>query len=136
VREKLTKAIDLVEQQGLETYLRGAFPTYFAPSHLEDSAFWESFSAMGLALGPAVAVRQMRALLGYPGAPKDLLKTIHCPATLICGREDQRTPPAVHTAMAAEIPNARLHVLNDAGHFTPLEAPGGVSAALARWLQT
>jgi pimeloyl-ACP methyl ester carboxylesterase len=135
VREKLTKAIDLVGQQGLETYLRGAFPTYFAPSHLEDAALWESFRTMGLTLGPAATVRQMRALLEYPGTPKDLLKGIRCPVTLICGREDQRTPPAVHTAMAAEIPDARLHILNDAGHFTPLEAPGGVSAALIRWLQ-
>jgi pimeloyl-ACP methyl ester carboxylesterase len=36
--------------------------------------------------------------------------------------------------MAADIANARLVILEQCGHMSPLEKPGEVSAALRRWL--
>jgi pimeloyl-ACP methyl ester carboxylesterase len=133
VRERLQEAIPAIEGGGLETYLAAAFPSYVAPKRAHDPELWNTFAAMGRQLGPAVAVRQMRALLAYPGFRGDLGR-IGCPTAVIGGREDQRTPPATHEELAARIPGARLHVITRTGHFTPLEEPQAVTDALRLWL--
>jgi pimeloyl-ACP methyl ester carboxylesterase len=75
----------------------------------------------------------MRALLGYPGFGGDLGQ-IGCPTAVIGGREDRRVPPAVHAALAGQIPGATLRVVEGAGHFTPLEQPRAITDALRDWL--
>jgi pimeloyl-ACP methyl ester carboxylesterase len=134
VRERLRQAVPAVAAGGLEAYLAAAFPSYVAPDRAHDRGLWSTFAAMGLSLGPAVAVRQMRALLAYPGFRGDF-RRIGCPTAVICGREDRRTPPAAHEELAALIPGARLRVVERAGHFTPLEEPQAVTDALRDWLQ-
>jgi pimeloyl-ACP methyl ester carboxylesterase len=88
----------------------------------------------GLSLGPAVAVRRMRALLAYPAFQGDLGR-IGCPTAVICGREDRRTPVAAHQQLATRIPKATLRVVERAGHFTPPEAPQAVTDALRERLR-
>jgi len=104
-----------------------------APERAHDHALWNTFTAMAKSLGPAVAVRQMRSLLGYAGFRGDL-GLIGCPTAVICGREDRRTPVAVHEELAERIPKARLRVIERAGHFTPLEEPQAVTDTLSDWL--
>jgi pimeloyl-ACP methyl ester carboxylesterase len=134
VRERLQESVAAIESGGLDAYLADAFPSYVSPDRAHDQALWRTFAAMGLSLGPAVAVRQMRALLAYPGFQGDLGR-IGCPTAVICGREDRRTPVAAHQQLTARIPGATLRVVERAGHFTPLEAPQAVSDALRDWLQ-
>jgi pimeloyl-ACP methyl ester carboxylesterase len=134
VRQHYQGAIAGIEAGGLGTYLADAFPRYVAPERAHDPALWGTFAAMAEGLGPAVAVRQMRALLDYPGFRGDL-GGIACPTAVICGREDRRTPVAVHEELARRIPNARLWVVERAGHFTPLEEPQAVTDALRDWLR-
>jgi pimeloyl-ACP methyl ester carboxylesterase len=134
VRERLQGSIPAIEAGGLDAYLADAFPGYVAPARAHDPALWRTFAAMGVRLGPAVAVRQMRALLAYPGFQGDLGQ-IGCPTAVICGREDRRTPVAAHQQLATRIPGATLRVVERAGHFTPLEEPQAVTDALRDWLQ-
>jgi pimeloyl-ACP methyl ester carboxylesterase len=133
VREHYQATIAELEAGGLEQYLADAFPKYVAPVNVRDASVWQTFLAMGRVLGAAVAARQMRALLEYPGFQGGL-QDIACPTMLICGEEDQRTPVAVHREMATQIRGAELCVIRDSGHFTPLERPAAVTAALRRWL--
>jgi pimeloyl-ACP methyl ester carboxylesterase len=100
---------------------------------VHDVLLWKAFYAMGSELGPAVAVRQMQALLHYRGSTGNL-GAIVCPTLLICGDEDQRTPVAVHEHMAKNIPGASMQVMRGAGHFTPLERPAEVNRALRQCL--
>jgi len=134
VRQQLRDSISGIEAGGLDAYLADVFPRYVAPERNHDSALWGTFAAMGKRLGPAVAVRQIRALLEYPGFCDDLGR-IACPTVVICGREDRRTPVAAHQELAGLIPGARLRVIELAGHFTPLEEPQAVASALRGWLQ-
>jgi pimeloyl-ACP methyl ester carboxylesterase len=134
VRAHLRAAIAGVEAGGLAAYLADAFPRYVAPARVHDAALWATFSAMGESLGPAAGARQMRALLDYPGFAGDPSR-IACPTTLLCGREDRRTPVATHEELASAIPGATLVVVEGAGHFTPIEAPRAVAEALRGWLQ-
>ena len=134
VRRQLRDSISGIEAGGFDAYLADAFPRYVAPERIHDHALWGTFAAMGKSLGPAVAVRQIRALLEYPGFCGDLGR-IACPTVVICGREDRRTPVAAHEELAGLIPGAKLRVIERAGHFTPLEEPQAVTYALRDWLQ-
>jgi pimeloyl-ACP methyl ester carboxylesterase len=134
IRRRLRDSIACIEGGGIDNYLEDAFPSYVAPSRIYDRALRETFSNMGKTLGPAVAVRQIRALLEYRGFG-GCLGRIDCPTVVICGREDRRTPVAAHEELAALIPGARLVVIERAGHFTPLEDPEAVTEALGAWLR-
>jgi pimeloyl-ACP methyl ester carboxylesterase len=132
VREQYLAAIPLIEAGGLRAYLADAFPRYVAAARAHDRALWDKFAAMGEALGPIVAVRQMRALAEYPGFNE--LGLIACPTMVICGREDRRASPAVHEKMARQIRGSTFRMVEDAGHLTPLEQPEAVANALGEWL--
>jgi len=134
VRRQLRDSISGIEAGGFDAYLEDAFPRYVALERIHDHALWGTFAAMGKSLGPAVAVRQIRALLEYPGFG-GCLGRIACPTVVICGREDRRTPVAIHEELVKLIPGAKLRVIERAGHFTPLEEPQAVTSALRDWLQ-
>ncbi|MFZ0929792.1 MAG: alpha/beta fold hydrolase [Syntrophobacteraceae bacterium] len=134
VRQQLRDSISGIEADGLGPYLADAFRRYVAPERIHDRVLWGIFAVMGWSLGPGVAVRQIRALLEYPGFCDDLGR-IACPTVVICGREDRRTPVAAHEELAGLIPGAKLKVIERAGHFTPLEEPQAVTHALRDWLQ-
>ena len=53
---------------------------------------------------------------------------------MICGRQDEWSPPAQHEVMAARIRGAHLAVVDDAGHMALCERPEAVVAELRRWL--
>lgn len=65
---------------------------------------------------------------------RDALGRIAVPALVICGREDRITPPAESQELAEGIPNARLVLLDDAGHFPMLEAPEAFNAELRQFI--
>lgn len=129
VRRYYQESIQRLQAGSLAMYLIDVYPRYVAPERLHDRRIWRTFSDMGSDLGAAVAVRQMRALLAYAGFSGNL-SAIYCPTAVICGERDERTPISVHDMMAKRIPNAELTVIKGAGHFTPLERPSAVAAAL------
>lgn len=77
---------------------------------------------------------QINALLTRPDASA-LLPTISCPTLVLCGREDNWSPPAQHERMRDAIANAELCVIERCGHMSTLEQPQAVNDALAAWLQ-
>jgi pimeloyl-ACP methyl ester carboxylesterase len=90
-----------------------------------------------------IASRQTVA--GIVGALKGLrdrpdstpgLASIAVPTLVLVGRDDTLTPPAKSEEMAARIPNARLVVLDGAGHLSNLEQPERFNAALRSFLQS
>jgi len=134
VREHLQGSISEIEAGGFDRYLADAFPRYVAPGRAHDRALWNAFEAMANALGSVVAVRQMRALLNYPGFASNL-GWITCPTAIICGRQDLRVPVPIHVEMASQIPAAKLLVIDRCGHFVSLEQPQAVIDGLSEWLR-
>ncbi|SHE99404.1 Pimeloyl-ACP methyl ester carboxylesterase [Ruegeria intermedia] len=88
---------------------------------------------MAAELGPDLFVRQMRALQRRPDQ-QGTLRRIKVPTLVLCGAHDTLTPVRKHSFMAELIPEAVLHVVNDAGHLPTLEAPEETTAALTEWL--
>lgn len=63
-----------------------------------------------------------------------ILAQIDKPTLILHGADDQLIPPAEAQVMGASIPNARLHILPDAGHLLNLEQPEGFNEAVRAFL--
>jgi 3-oxoadipate enol-lactonase len=62
------------------------------------------------------------------------LQTIHVPVCAIAAGEDQGSTPAEMRAIAEQAPDAEFHLIEDAGHYAPLEQPETVAASIADFL--
>jgi pimeloyl-ACP methyl ester carboxylesterase len=65
----------------------------------------------------------------------DTLRGVDVPTLILCGRDDTLCPVSRHELMAELIPDARLEIIEGAGHLPTLEQPELTNAALARWLE-
>jgi 3-oxoadipate enol-lactonase len=66
----------------------------------------------------------------------DMLANLSIPTLVVVGDEDALTHPDHSREMATRIPGARLVVIPEAGHLTPLEAPDAFTGALQGFLET
>jgi pimeloyl-ACP methyl ester carboxylesterase len=57
------------------------------------------------------------------------------PVQIICGNEDQLTPVKYSRFLSESIPDARLDLVEDAGHMVMLEKPGEVLEIIQRFLE-
>ncbi len=64
------------------------------------------------------------------------LDQITVPTQIIVGDKDMPTPVSQSERMAAAIPGARLTIVEDAGHTSPVEQAGRVTAVLHKFLTT
>lgn len=62
------------------------------------------------------------------------LATIHVPTLVVVGALDALTPPADAMFMRDRIPDARLAVVQGAGHLSPMEAPADFNLALDEFI--
>lgn len=67
---------------------------------------------------------------------RDQVGRITQQALVLTGTEDRLTPPRYAEYLADRLPNARLHLVPDAGHFVMLERPQAVSRALTAFLRS
>jgi len=54
------------------------------------------------------------------------------PTVIVCGEEDQMTPPAYSEFLAAHMAGAQLGLIENAGHMAPVEQPAAWVAAVQR----
>jgi pimeloyl-ACP methyl ester carboxylesterase len=108
-------------------------PTFVHPSRLDDITVVQPILDMAQEIGPEGFVREQNAIMARPDS-RPLLAGIDVPTVVIVGRQDLATPLMRSQEMAADIANARLVVIEECGHMSPLEKPVEVSQALRRWL--
>ncbi|OBY27950.1 alpha/beta fold hydrolase [Leisingera sp. JC1] len=117
----------------LEDVLRETMPTEaLAPGPLRLEVH-KLFCRMGMELGPEMYVAQARALQRRPDQ-QAAMRRVHVPTLVLGGEHDTLVPPAKLDLLAQLIPEARLEILPDAGHFPVLEQPDAVNRALLHWL--
>jgi 3-oxoadipate enol-lactonase len=63
------------------------------------------------------------------------LPNIQVPTLLLYGADDTLTPPAIGERMQAEIPDAKLVIIERAGHLSNIEQPEAFNAAMLSFLQ-
>ncbi len=108
-------------------------PRLVHPSRLNDPAVTEPIFAMAADVGLDGFRRQQIAIMNRPDN-RPLLASVQVPTLVLCGRDDQLTPPDLSEEIATGIAGARLVLLERCGHVSPLEHPQAVTAALEAWL--
>ncbi|WP_432377526.1 alpha/beta fold hydrolase [Duganella sp. P38] len=96
-----------------------------APQHLDDGALIDVIQQMAVDLGKDVLLAQFRSTIERPDLMQRV-RELRCPVLIIGSELDKLAPADDVRELAANCPNARLHVLNaddGAGHMMPLEAP-------------
>lgn len=104
-------------------------PLYLAKAHRDNEEILGTILDMAMGLGPDVFRTQSLALRGRANSVPTLA-SISCPTLVLCGDEDTLCPVTYHELMAAEIPNAKLAVIDNCGHLSSLEQPDAVTREL------
>ena len=112
---------------------RTLLPQLVHGRHINDAAIIQPIFDMAREIGADGFVREQSAIIDRADSRR-LLVDIAIPTVVIVGRQDQVTPLPRAQEMAADIANARLIVLEECGHMSPLEKPTEVTEALRRWL--
>ena len=123
----------LAQEQGMRAMAARWLSDKLAPSRQHDEALREAIIAMMGGKSAAIFAAQIQALLARPDA-EPLLRTIECPTLVLCGCDDNWSPPAVHQEIVKRVPHGKMVVLEDCGHMAPMERPAEVNAALLEWL--
>lgn len=133
--EKRQVLIDLAFEKGVSVLRRTWLPPMLHPDRQTDPAFTEPLGAMIERASPEIFQKQQHALLGRPDATP-LLPTIRCPTYVVVGRQDAWSTVPQHEAFAKLIPGAKLVVIEDSGHFVPVEQPEALTRVLVEMMET
>ena len=125
--------IDLAFEKGMRALADQWLPPMVHPDRHGDAELMGTLTAMVERMTPELHQRQITALLNRPDAVTGL-SDITCPVRLIVGRQDAWSPPAQHEAMLPYLKNAALEIIDDAGHFAPIERPEALVSALEAWM--
>lgn len=127
------KEIQRAEAGEFESLLDPWIPTLVSDAHPRRQVLLNEIEAGAKAVGRQAYLRQQKAMLSRPDS-RENLKTVRCPVTVICGREDRLTTLEHHEEIAAAIPRARLTIVEGSGHMSTIEQPEAVTAALREWI--
>jgi len=112
----------------MSTTLVGESTRSARPALSEQIAAWiEDQPAQGVAWS-------QRAMAARPDRT-DVLRAFEGPVTVVVGDEDDLTPLAAAEHMVSATPEARLVVVQRAGHMAAFEQPDAVAAAIAELVQ-
>jgi pimeloyl-ACP methyl ester carboxylesterase len=126
--------IDLAWRDGMAELARVWLPPMLSQDRAPDPDVLAGLTAMVCRMTPEIHERQMRALLNRPDAAASVARYTG-PLALIAARHDAWSPVSQHQDIARLCPQARLTVIEDAGHFAPVEQPDAVADALLAWLK-
>ena len=129
VLRKVAQDID-EDYEGLAQLIeRDYLPHYLQRQQPEHQAL---ILRMARELGAAVFRRQTAALADRPDASATL-NSLHCPTLIVGSAGDPLCPPEVQWEMHRLVRGSDLLLLGDCGHFSTLERPDALSAALCSW---
>lgn len=132
-RAKRDEIVAFAYSDGMQALCDRWLPGMVHPDRHGDAALMGALEAMVLRQTPESHARQITALVNRPDAAS-YLSEITCPVLLMVGRQDAWSPVSQHEDMAELLPDARLVIIEDAGHFAPIERPEQTAAALIPFL--
>lgn len=132
--EKRQVLLDLAAAEGMAALAERWLPPMVHADRLGDDALMGALGDMVRRADTAMFNRQVQAMLARPDAEAVLAATA-CPVLLAVGRQDAWSPLSQHEEMRAQLKDARLVVIEEAGHFAPLEQPGAMIEALRMWIE-
>lgn len=119
--------------EGMDGLAEKWLPGMMADGIASDEQVMDGLRAMVRRMTPEIHERQIRALIGRPDARLSM-PAYKGPLLLMTGRQDIWSPIAQHEEIARLCPQARLEIIEQAGHFAPVEQPAHVAQHLAKWV--
>ncbi|MGF1503776.1 MAG: 3-oxoadipate enol-lactonase [Chloroflexi bacterium] len=126
--------IDDLRERGVATMASEILPRWFAPGFAEAHpaeyhGYLNMLARMPLEgyIGTCAALRDADLRESVPGITARTL--------VLCGAQDEATPPDEVQTVADAIPQARFELIEGAGHLPCIEAPEAFSQAIAGFLQ-
>lgn len=131
--EKRAEIVAYAHEHGMQALVdKWLPPMVYAPNQTPE--LMTKLKDMVLRQTPESHERQIEALVSRPDAAA-YLPDIKCETLVMVGRQDQWSPVSQHEHMVELLPNARLAVIEDAGHFAPVEKPDAVADLLVPFLK-
>jgi 3-oxoadipate enol-lactonase len=128
IRERVakvrTEGIDAI----VEAVVKGGLSPHTAEQKPEVVAFVRELLTRQPVEGYARSCEAMAAAIAAD------VGAIRAPVLLIAGADDAISPVANSEGLAADLADARVHVLEQCGHWHPIEQPAAVSRALREFL--
>jgi pimeloyl-ACP methyl ester carboxylesterase len=134
MRDLREAAIRLFEQGRAREVIEPNVHFAFHADNARDPALVQRYLDFVLAAGARQLIRQNRAVIARPDARLHL-REVRCPTLVMCGQDDQLTPPECSAEIATLVSHARFVTLPRCGHMLTMEKPAEVSATLREWLQ-
>lgn len=109
----------------------------FAEANPEFVAYWVNYR-IAHPIDPAGYQAQLAigmGLLAEAASFEHRLAGVTAPTLILFGAHDRVVPQANAALLAASLPDARVEILPDAGHFFPFETPDAASAAVIQFLK-
>lgn len=125
--------IEKARTGGFEELLATDVPSVVHPDRHTDQQLMNAIFAMARRTGATTFIRQHEAIMTRIDS-RALLPNIQCPTLVVVGREDTATPLELAEEMAGAIPNAKLGLIEQCGHYSPMERPQAVTALMRLWL--
>ena len=88
---------------------------------------------MFLEVGEEAFIAQQNAML-IRKESQPILPAIACATLVVYAAQDKNFTLAEHEELVHHIPNAKLAIVEDSGHMSPLEVPQAITALLRFWL--
>lgn len=134
MRDLRESAIELFDAGRAAEVIEPNVALAFHPRQAADPALAQAYLGFVLKAGARQLARQNRAIISRPDA-RSHLQQVRCPTLVMCGEDDQLTPPECSREIASLIAGARLVMVPQCGHMLTMEQPAIVNAALLAWLQ-
>ena len=131
--EKRDAIIAYAYAEGMQALADKWLPGMVYAPNQQNEPLMQSLTDMVLRKDADLHKRQITALVNRPDASA-YLADISCPVLLVVGREDQWSPVAQHEDMQRLLENSRLEIIDNAGHFAPVEQPDDVVHVVAPFL--
>lgn len=121
----------IAQSHGIETLIRQIYlPVYFDEPHCTQS---EIVVDMAVKLGVQTFVSQLKVLDERPDS-LDVLKRFSEPLLIVGAQNDRPCPPEHQKVMANAAKKSELHILDNCGHFAPLETPASIANIITKWV--
>jgi pimeloyl-ACP methyl ester carboxylesterase len=121
----------------IQSYLNGTTQLTTRISSFAGKQTWgqvDFASRLSSFASPAVMARGMLAMLKFDETTT--LPGIHAPVTIIAGQNDRLTRPDANGEIARRAPEARLELLEPAGHLSILERHDRVNDSISRFIES
>ena len=106
--------------------------TRLAGKFVHNKAKLQAVISMFLAVGEKAFIQEEEMMLTFKSYLPSISQ-ITCPTLVIHSREDKNFSKAHHIEIAKTLPNAKLAIIEDSGHMSPMEMPQAVTALMHLW---